>query len=78
VTSRLGTGKSANLFYGVRSFQAMKGLFLVDIFANEFNQLPLLYFSSLLILDFLENQNKLLFLNFSKTNFCSTRQLGET
>jgi hypothetical protein len=70
VTSRLGTGKSLTFFTVHVSLKAIKGLFrVVDIFARKVNQLPLLYFSSLLILDFLENQNKLVFLNFNKKCF---------
>ncbi len=73
-----GNGKIANLFYSVRSLQAVKGLFHVDIFAEEFNRRSLLYLWSRVFLDFLENQNKLVSLNFNQASFYATGQLVET
>ncbi len=72
-----GDGEIANLFYSARSSQAVKGLFLVDIFAKEFSQRSLLYLCSRVFLDFLENGNTLVFLNFNQTNFYSTSQVVE-
>jgi hypothetical protein len=64
-----GDGEIANLFYSVRSLQAVKGLFLVDMSAKEFNLCSLLYFCSLVFLDFLENRNKLVFFKLQSNKF---------
>ncbi len=72
-----GDGEIANLVYSARLLKVVKGLFLVDILAEGFHQSSLLFFCCLVFLDFLKNQNKLVFLNFDQKHFCSTWQVIE-